>query len=372
MNPRTPPLSNHIPSPDRIPPGQQLAAPGKWPFVGERSPGEPPAVWTVQAGGLVRFPRIWTLDELLARPRRDSRMDIHCVTRWSILDANWQGIPLADLLREASPLPAAQFVRFIANSPRRHDTSLPLDEVLALDPLVAFTCDGAPLSIEHGGPVRLIVPNKYFYKSLKWLATIELLADDRLGYWEATAGYHNGADPWREQRYLAPDLDRREASRLLAERDLRERPLRSLDATGRELAGLRAAGALLRDADFSRCSIRDADFSRANLSNARLTDADARGATFRDADVEGADFRGADLRGADFRGASLLGVTFVDENGSTHAARGDATTRFDLERTADLAPAQAAWVRGLALDASEPSRAPDTNIGGANAGGANA
>lgn len=336
-----------LPAASRIPPGQQLAAPGKWPFVGERSPGDQPDVWTVEIRGLVHFSRSWTLDQLLGRPRIERSIDIHCVTRWSILDSSWSGVRLLDLLQESSPWPSARFVSFIAHSPRDHDTSLPLDEIATLDPLVAFTRNGHPLTVEHGGPVRLIVPGKYFYKSIKWLRAIELLVEDRLGYWEATAGYHNGADPWREQRYLAPDLDRQEAARLLADRDLHDRSLRSLDAVGRDLTGLRASGALLRDANFARSILRGADFTRANLSNARLEGADLRGASLRDADVEGADFRGADLRGADFCGASLLGVTFVNEDGTTHAARGDSDTRFTPERIVDLAPVQADWVRAL-------------------------
>jgi hypothetical protein len=209
---------------------------------------------------------------------------------------------------------------------------------------LALDCEGQPLAEEHGGPVRVVVPGRYFYKSLKWLAEIELLAEDRLGYWEATAGYHNHADPWREERYLAPTITRQAAAAAIAARDFRGLDLRSIDASGRDLAGLNASHALLRDADFRRASLAGADFHGANLSNARFQGANLQNASFRDADVEGADFCGADLRGADFRGASLLGVTFVNPAEGVVATI-DRTTKFDDDRLEDLVPEQSAFVR---------------------------
>jgi hypothetical protein len=215
---------------------------------------------------------------------------------------------------------------------------------MRLDALVALRYDGQPLESEHGGPVRVVVPGRYFYKSLKWLARIELLADDRLGYWEAVAGYHNQADPWLEQRYIAPALTKRQAAAVLASRDFRGFDLRGLDARGRNLEALQAAGALLRNADFRGCKLQRADLAGANLSNARLQQADLRGASLAGADVEGADFSGADLRGADCRGASLLGTTFVDEARSLSAVL-DGSTRFNKDGLDALAPLQADFVR---------------------------
>jgi DMSO/TMAO reductase YedYZ molybdopterin-dependent catalytic subunit len=186
--------------PDELPPGQQLAAAGKWPLVGEKTPREIPQLWTVELCGLVARPRTWTLDELAALPRVERSIDVHCVTRWTKFSMLFGGVPLSVLLDACEPLVTARYASFVSHSVRDHSTSLPLDVCRALDVLIAFDAEGQPLSSEHGGPVRTITPGRYFYKSLKWLKRIELLADDRLGYWEAEAGYHNEADPWREHR----------------------------------------------------------------------------------------------------------------------------------------------------------------------------
>jgi DMSO/TMAO reductase YedYZ molybdopterin-dependent catalytic subunit len=326
----------------RLPPGQQLAAPGKWPLVGERRPREDASPWSVALEGLVESPCQLTLAQLAALPQTNRVVDIHCVTRWSRLDAGFGGVMLADLLALCRPRPEARYVSFVARSPRSHSTSLLLDDALKLQAMVALFADAAPLDTIHGGPVRIVVPGRYFYKSLKWLERIELLAEDRLGYWEAEAGYHNTADPWREQRYMAPNLNRFEVQRLLDARDFCGRNLRSLDASGRDLIGLRARDALLRDADFRRAKLVRASFASTNLSNARFAEADLRGASFDHADLEGADFSGADLRGADLRGAMLTAATFVT---GELAARFDATTRVDERSLEELMPEQADFVR---------------------------
>jgi hypothetical protein len=257
------------------------------------------------------------------------------------LGVRFGGVLLADVLSAAMPLATARYVSFVAHSDRGHSTSLPLADALGLGVLLATEAEGRPLATEHGGPVRVVTPGRYFYKSLKWLRRIELLAEDRLGYWEATAGYHNRGDPWREERYVAAALGREEVRRVLVARDFAGRDLRSIDAAGHALDGLDARGALLRDADFQNARLAGADFSGANLSNARFNGADLAGARFADADVEGADFCGADLRGADFRGASLFGATFI---AGESAARIDAATRFSPERLDDLAAEQAQFV----------------------------
>ena len=324
-----------------LPPGQQLVATGKWPLVGERTPLAYDGPWTVAVGGAVALPRTWTLAELRELPNVMQTIDIHCVTRWSKLAVPFVGVRLANVLEACQPLSAAHFISFVARSQREHGTSLPLSEALAAEALLAWDAEGTPLAEAHGGPLRVVVPGRYFYKSLKWLARIELLDSDRLGYWESVAGYHNHADPWREQRYLSPDLDKRTVARLLAARDFSGQNLRSLSVRGHELGGLQAAGALLRDADFRDAQLVSATFARANLSNAHFEGADLRHASFVGADLEGASFVGADLRGADFTGALLTAATFASgDGGQTPAAIIDATTRFDATALESLMPLQ--------------------------------
>ncbi len=300
------------PNSRKLPPGQQLAAPGRWPIIGERAPMSSAGLGSLEICGLVDHPRPWSLGELENLPQIEISLDIHCVTRWSILDMTFSGVLLEDVLNCAGVHATARYISFVAHSARGHSTSLAIRDALDCQTLIAVRCGGAPLSVEHGGPIRNIVPHRYFYKSVKWLTRIELLAEDRLGFWEAESGYHNGADPWREQRYMAPTIDRRTAARLIDSRDFSRHDLRSIDAQGHDLTGLRAVEALLRDANFRRTVLRNADFTRANLSNAHFERADLHGAIFRDADVEGANFAGANLRGADFTGASLIGCSFCD------------------------------------------------------------
>ncbi len=321
----------------RLPPGQQLVAPGKFPFVGEKVPADRDDPWTVTVAGCVERELTWSLDQLRELPQVERTIDIHCVTRWTKLDAQFRGVRLCELLDHSRATDTAQFVSLVARSPRAHSTSLPLATALELDALIALEYAGAPLATEHGGPVRVIVPERYFYKSLKWLERIEVLPVDRLGYWEATAGYHNEADPWREQRFLAPTLTRQQMQQILATRDFADRDLLGMDARGHDLSGLNARGALLRNAWFDNARLNDACFASANLSGAHLRHADLRGADFRTANLEGTDFTGADLRGARFDGASLIAATFVD---SEATAIVDATTRFDAELDEQLMPMQ--------------------------------
>ena len=330
-----------------LPPGQQLAAPGKWPLVGERAAAPGPEKWTIAVRGCVEREQTVDLAGLRALPRTEQTIDIHCVTRWSKPAMRFAGVSLAELLRLARPTADARYVSFVARSERGHSTSLVLADALALQALVALEAEGRPLCGEHGGPVRVVVPGRYFYKSLKWLERIDLLSADRLGYWEREAGYHNTADPWQEQRYMTPDLSRQEVQSALAGRDFSQRNLRSLDARGHDLAGLHARGALLRDADFRGSRLHRAYFDGANLTNAHFQDADLTGASLVGAGLEGADFSGADLRGADLRGASLFGATFVTGPAGRDAARQaclDASTRIDAAAMEQLAPIQAEFV----------------------------
>ena len=316
----------------RLPPGQERTA--KWPVVGERAPRADDAPWTLTIGGLVETPLTWGLDELLAMPQTQMTLDIHCVTRWSRFDARFSGISLASLLAQVRPCSEARFLNFVARSERDHSTSLPLQDALEIETLVAFRADGEPLEAIHGGPIRTVVPGRYFYKSLKWLTRIDVLAENRLGYWEAESGYHNGADPWREERFVAGGVDRRLARRLIESRNFRGQNFLGIELGGHDLTGLDARGATLRDARFRRAILRDADFSGANLSNADFTGSDLRGARFVGADLEGARFSGADLRAADLTGASLFGTAFLPPEGP--GARLDAATRIDgLDRLGD-------------------------------------
>lgn len=347
-------------SPTPLPPSQQLVALGKWPVVGERAPRSSAGPWTVSVAGVVERETTWSLDDLQGITPVTRQIDIHCVTRWSRLGVEFTGVPLSAILAACRPLASARFISFVAHSERTHSTSLPLSVLQAADALLAFEVDGQPLSSEHGGPVRIVVPGRYFYKSLKWLARIELLHEDRLGYWEANSGYHNGADPWKEERFLAADLNLNTVRQLLASRDFSGRDLRGVVATGMDLRGLNASGAKLRDAHFEGADLRGSCFSGANLSGAHLERADLRGSTFLSdangmaADLEGADFRGADLRGARFAGASLFGATFgpVDATDRTSfPSVVDATTMIDETTLASLefTPAQLKFLRSASV-----------------------
>ena len=256
------------------------------------------------------------------------------------------GVLLRDVLEIAVPTPAAAFLSFVAASDRNHSTSLPVREAVQLDAMLVWEANGEPLESIHGGPLRMVVPGKYFYKSVKWLTRIDVLQQDRLGYWEAETGYHNGADPWREERYLAPTLNKREAAQLIEQRDFAGRDLRSLAASERNLDQLQAAKALLRNADFQRASLVGANFREANLSNARLCFAQLRDADFYQADLEGADFSGADLRGADLREASLFGSSFCRDDG-TEGARFDARTKLTQQQLEALTEVQRDYLRRM-------------------------
>ncbi len=335
------------PTSQKLPPGQQLVAPGKWPIIGERHPAKSDQPWSLEIAGKVNQPLNFSVDQLLALPQSKRVVDIHCVTRWSMLDVPIKGVLLVDLLNQAGVGDDARFIAFQSRSERNHSTSLPLP--VATDPgiLLALEMNGAPITEEHGGPIRNIVPGRYFYKSVKWLTRIELLVEDKLGYWESETGYHNNADPWKQERYMVPNLDRREVIRLLESRDFSGRDLRSIDASDRLLDGLKACQARLRDSKFENASLVGADFSGANLSNANLCRANLSHAKLVDADLEGADLSGADLSGADLTGCSLIGSSFCrpDENGRVFdGATFGADTVIPLDNLAPLTPVQFRYV----------------------------
>jgi DMSO/TMAO reductase YedYZ molybdopterin-dependent catalytic subunit len=183
--------------PARLPPGQYLT--DKWPVLHAGTvPDVDLATWDFTVSGEVEEPLRLTWDELLALPATDVSVDIHCVTRWSRFDTTFKGVHWRTLAERARPKLSAQFV--VAHAEQGFTANLPLDAIEAEDVLIAYEADGAPLTADHGWPLRLMVPSRYFWKSAKWLRGLELTSDDRPGFWERY-GYHNGADPWTEQRY---------------------------------------------------------------------------------------------------------------------------------------------------------------------------
>ena len=204
---------------DKIPAGQQPVSKNKWPIIGEKQPALSDQPWTLSFSGLINNELTFTPEQLRSLPQTILKMDIHCVTRWSRQVVEFEGVLLSHLLEQAAIQPTANFISFVSRSDRNHSTSLRIDVACELNTLLALSVDGNELGIDHGGPIRNIVPNRYFYKSVKWLESIELLSEDRLGYWEAETGYHNNADPWKEERYMAPTIDRRTAAKLIESRD---------------------------------------------------------------------------------------------------------------------------------------------------------
>ena len=184
-------------SADRLPPGQYVA--GKWPVLHVGPvPRFDPKTWDFRVAGLVEQPLRLTWEEFNALPRVRSASDIHCVTTWSKYDNTWEGVSTREILQRASVRSEAGFVMVLAES--GYTTNLPLDAFLAEDALFATHHNGQPLEPEHGYPLRLVVPRLYFWKSAKWVRGIELMAQDRPGFWEQR-GYSNSADPWKEERY---------------------------------------------------------------------------------------------------------------------------------------------------------------------------
>ncbi len=182
----------------RLPPGQYDTGSG-WPVLtAEATPGVRTETWTMTVDGLVDRPTSWSWTEIHALPRSTYTGDIHCVTTWSKFDVAFSGVSVDDLLAAAGPRPGAGFV--MAHSTSGYTTNLPLADVSGGKAWVVWEFGGKALPVEHGGPVRLLVPHLYFWKSAKWITRLEVMADDRPGFWEQN-GYHDRGDPWLEQRY---------------------------------------------------------------------------------------------------------------------------------------------------------------------------
>ena len=185
------------PEHDRLPPGQRLVQ--NWPVL---DLGVHPAValedWQLTVDGLVAAPLTWDWAGFMAQPQFDDVSDIHCVTQWSRYDNRWQGLSTRHLLDLVRPLPEA--AHLVLHAYDGYTTNLTLEQFSDVDCLIAHSHDGEPLSREHGGPARLVIPRYYLWKSAKWLKRIEFVGAEQPGFWE-NRGYHNFADPWLEQRY---------------------------------------------------------------------------------------------------------------------------------------------------------------------------
>jgi DMSO/TMAO reductase YedYZ molybdopterin-dependent catalytic subunit len=196
---RSPTRQGSPASASRTPPGQYLT--DKFPVLHYGTvPDVDLATWDFRVFGLVETPLTLTLDQLRALPRWRQVVDVHCVTRWSKLDTTWEGVPVRALLDRAGVRPEATHA--LVHAEQGYTTNLPLAALYDDDVMLADTYEGRPLDPEHGYPLRLLVPKRYFWKSAKWVRGIELLNHDERGFWERY-GYHNDADPWREERFSA-------------------------------------------------------------------------------------------------------------------------------------------------------------------------
>jgi DMSO/TMAO reductase YedYZ molybdopterin-dependent catalytic subunit len=186
---------------ERLPPGQVLTQ--KWPVLhyGE-VPTVFPEAWRFDVTGLVAAPHSFSWDDIHDLGMQDTLCDMHCVTQWSRFDNVFSGIPVLALLAAVQPLPEATHV--LIHAEENYTTNLPLAELALAANLLATHFDGEALTPEHGGPIRLLVPHLYLWKSAKWVTGFEFLDGDQPGFWEAN-GYHMLGEPWQEQRFGRPD-----------------------------------------------------------------------------------------------------------------------------------------------------------------------
>ena len=183
--------------PARLPPGQYLTE--KWPVLHAGTvPKTDLATWDFRVFGEVENPITLSWEEFTALPAREITTDIHCVTRWSRFGTSFKGVHWSELGKLVLPKPGARFV--VAHAEQGFTANVPLAALEEEDALLAYDADGEALTPEHGWPLRLVIPKRYFWKSAKWLRGIELLDHDQPGFWERL-GYHNDADFWKEERY---------------------------------------------------------------------------------------------------------------------------------------------------------------------------
>ena len=185
---------------NRIPPRQALTR--KWPVLHYGpTPAFDRAAWTFHVFGLVETPWQCAYDQFLGLPRVRIHADMHCVTRWSTLDNYWEGVATREIFSKVKTRPEAKFV--MVHCEHGFTTNLPLDDFLGDDCLFAWKHNGKDLDADHGYPLRLVIPRLYAWKSAKWVRGIELMADDKAGFWEewVHGGYHMRGDPWAEERF---------------------------------------------------------------------------------------------------------------------------------------------------------------------------
>ena len=182
---------------DRLPPGQYLTE--KWPVLHYGSvPRVDLATWDFAVSGLVDQPLRLTYPEFKKLPRRTLTSDVHCVTRWSLLDSTWEGVPISEIIQRVKPTPEATHV--MVHAEHGFTANLTLDDLVRDENMLVDTRNGEAISPEHGWPVRLFVPHLYFWKSAKWVRGLEFMHGDQPGFWEQY-GYHMRGDPWNEERY---------------------------------------------------------------------------------------------------------------------------------------------------------------------------
>ncbi|HVC58788.1 MAG TPA: sulfite oxidase-like oxidoreductase [Acetobacteraceae bacterium] len=185
------------PQRDRLPPGQRLVT--DWPVLDlGAEPDVTPRKFRLDVDGAVERRLSLSLDEFMALPQAESVSDIHCVTQWSRYDNRWKGVAARTILDLAQPKPDARHIVF--HSFDGYTTNVRLEHFDQPDVFLVHEWDGKPLPRAHGGPVRVLIPRYYFWKSAKWIRRIQFTIGDHPGFWEQR-GYHNNADPWREERY---------------------------------------------------------------------------------------------------------------------------------------------------------------------------
>lgn len=183
---------------ERIPPGQVRTR--KWPVLQAGPVAHVDRdTWSLSVSGLVDSPMEVSLAEFQVLPRVKVLSDFHCVTTWSRLGNLWEGVSVSEIINRVGLQSSAKFV-ILTGHDNNWTTNLPLSEFRAIDALFADTHDGAPIDDDHGGPVRLVVPRLYAWKSAKWVKSVEFVSEDRAGYWESN-GYHMNGDPWTEERF---------------------------------------------------------------------------------------------------------------------------------------------------------------------------
>lgn len=338
-----------------LPPGQIETF--RFPLVGERTPslelGADPSAWSMDVSGLVSNPMSFNLAQIVEVGQHELVFDIHCVTSWTRRSSRFTGLPLEEVLSPAQVEDRAAFVSFEAYSTRNHSTSLPLDVALR-DTWVVHSFEGEPLPVEHGGPVRVVTPGRYFYKSIKWLKRIELLEKDRLGWWERNSSYHNNADPTDgTERFVTGSLRPEQLNRFLGADSYdkyRGRVLLGLDLrawipASDDMRRLYLKNCDLRDLELAGVDLRASNLSLSNLSGANLAGADISGA-----DLEGADFSGANLSGADLSHTALSATQFVSPRGAAKV------TGLRLEGSRGLLESQEFFLQSEGVDISDAGR----------------